>query len=342
MPNYDPRDIPVEYFYSETAKDPLPTSFSGAVGASYNRYPQNGYHFPAAAQPSYPSPPPPNYYHRVQHAAHDPTYSPSRFVQPSLHSPSYGFPAAPQSTASPHGAPTPFARRNSAVEHPPRTRPPVSDYSSLSGALDAPVGPTRVRSNSIRLISPYKTGTRPRGHSIVATPEPERARSSRPRRGSKRIGPCLPDGPADHIRVPQEAYEEPVTELGYQRVDHHRLQPIAFSQRHATVPGVRLADIDGETCPGLAGPGDRVFEGVFPYREVKIRVLWPGYPSFQKRFKTQDGRRSLLLMMVATAVTCSMDAITSQLVPVKRGYEPWVLGRRPNGTHGLRPEDILM
>lgn len=126
------------------------------------------------------------------------------------------------------------------------------------------------------LVSPYKTAARPRAQSIIAAPEPEPLRSSRSskaRRGSKHIGPCLPDGPSDHVRVPQEAYQEPVTELGYQKIDHHRIQPIMFKNRQSSAPGIRLRDVDGESSPGLEGADDRVFDGVFPYREIKIRVL---------------------------------------------------------------------
>lgn len=99
------------------------------------------------------------------------------------------------------------------------------------------------------------------------------SRSSKPRRGSRHIGPCLPDGPSDYIRVPQETYAEPVSELGYQKIDHHRLQPIAFQIRGSSTPGVSLRDVHKDTCPGLEAPDDRVFEGVFAYREAKIRVL---------------------------------------------------------------------
>ncbi|KAJ7707563.1 hypothetical protein B0H17DRAFT_1033101 [Mycena rosella] len=55
------------------------------------------------------------------------------------------------------GAPAPLARRNSVVDHPhpPRARPPVSDYSSLSGALDASGGPARARAN-VRPLSPHQ------------------------------------------------------------------------------------------------------------------------------------------------------------------------------------------
>ncbi|KAJ7475983.1 hypothetical protein FB451DRAFT_1397355 [Mycena latifolia] len=316
MPSYDEHDFPIASFYSQTAKDPLPTSFSGALGA-YNGYPQQGYHFAAAGQPSYPAPLPPNFQH---HAGYDRTYSPARFVQPSPHSQSYGFPAAPQSMAPVYGAPAPapFGRRNSV--DPPRAHPPVSGYSSLSGALDASVGPTRARSNSIQkqaLASPYKT-------------------ASKARRGSKPIAPiapCLPDGPADHVRVPQEVFQEPVSELGYQRVDHHR---------RARAPlGIRLADVDGEVCPALEGPADRVFGDGCPYREIRLRVLWPGYPPFEKRVKPQDGRRSLLLFLVANTVSSSMAAIMSRLTPPKRGFEAWTLGRRPGGD-GLRLEDVLI
>ncbi|KAF7336739.1 Peroxysomal citrate synthase [Mycena venus] len=350
MPSYDPRDINIDEFYSQSAKNPLPTVFSGAIGVPYNAYPQNGYSFGTAAQsyypsppPSYPSPPPSYPSQRVQHAAYDPSYSPSRFVQPSLNSQSYGFPTALQSTA--YGQPSPLARRNSVVDHPPRSRPAVSDYSSLSSALDGSVGPNRVRSNSIQkhaLASPYKTTSRPRCQSTVRLPSPEpeplRApRSSKMRRGSKHIGPCLPDGPADHIRVPQEAYQEPVSELGYQRIDHHRMQPIMFKNRRSATPGMRIAEVDGEHCPALEGVSDRVFEG-FAYREAKIRILWPGYPPFEKRFRTQDVQRSMLLMIVAAAVSHSMKAIANKILPVKHGFEAWSIGKHT----GLCPDDILI
>ncbi|KAJ7170821.1 hypothetical protein C8R43DRAFT_1120555 [Mycena crocata] len=351
MPTYNPADIPVDRFYSENAKNPLPTSFSGAIGVSYNgypAYPQNGYNFATAAQPAYRSPQPPNYPHtsphRVQHTSYDPSYSPSRFVQPTIHSQSYGFPNAPQSTVPSYSTPSPLARRNSVVDNAPRPRPPVSDYSSLAGALDGSVGPTRVRSNSIHKhaqLSPYKpTGRR---LSFGVEPEPMRSsRSSKPRRGSKHIGPVLPDGPSDHVRVPQDAYEEPVTELGYQKIDHHRIQPIMFKRKQSSTPGIRLIDIDGESFPGLEGAMDKVFEGHLVFREVKLRVLWPGYPPFEKRFRTQEGTRSLLLMMVASAVSHSMEGIVTKVLPLTRGFEAWTVGPRPNGRNGLWMEDILI
>ncbi|KAF7374766.1 Peroxysomal citrate synthase [Mycena sanguinolenta] len=299
MPAYDPLQIPVDAFYSHTVKDPLPTTFSGAIGVT--RYPQTGYQFGTAAQSYYLTPPPsynPSPYpspphhppsQRAQHAAYDPSYSPSSFVQPSLNSNSYG--------------------------------------------------PARARSNSIHkhcLTSPYKTGTRARCQSTVQPVTPEPSRSSKTSRGSKHIGPCLPDGPADHIRVPQEAYQEPVMEPGYQRLDHHCLQPIVFKNRRSATPGMRISEVDGEYCPTLEGGSDRIFEG-FAYREVKIRILWPGYPPFEKRIRTQDNHRSMLLMLVAAAVEQSMKGHAGKMVPPKRGFESWAIGK-----NGLRPDDVLI
>ncbi|KAJ7261818.1 hypothetical protein B0H12DRAFT_1231461 [Mycena haematopus] len=304
---------------------------------------------PPSYNPS-PYPPPPDYQHpstqRVQHLAYDPSYSPSRFVQPSLNSPSYGFPTLPQSTTPSYVQPSPLTRRNSVVDHPSRSRPSISDYSSLTGALDGSVGPARVRSNSTHkhsLASPYATGTRARCHSTIqtATPEPERTpRSSKTRRGSKHIGPCLPDGPGDHIRVPQEAYQEPVSELGYQRIDHYRLQPIMFKNKRSATPGVRMSEVGGEYCPALEGASDKVFEG-FAYSQAKIRVLWPGYPPFEKRFRTQDVQRSTLLVMVVATVSQHINGHASSMLPPKRGFEAWAIGY---GKHrnGLCSDDVLM
>ncbi|KAJ7773451.1 hypothetical protein B0H16DRAFT_1766746 [Mycena metata] len=345
---FSPRDIPVDAFYSQTARDPLPTVFAGAIGTSYNGYPQSGYNFGTAqssyypSHPSYPSPPPSHHHgqsvHRAPHAANDPSYSPSRFVQPSLNTQSYGFPAAPQSTAQGYGMPSPLGRRNSVVDHPPRPRPPISDYSTLAGAVDGYAGgPTRSIQKHA-LTSPYKSGSRPRSNSIVAaaaTPKP-------PRRGSKQIGPCLPDGPSDYMRLPQEAYEEPVTELGYQRIDHHRLQPIVFKNPRSATPGIRLGDYNCDSLPPLERPDDRIFDGVFHFREAKIRVLWPGYPPLEKRFKTPDARRSTLFVMVVNAIGQMMHTAVNKKLSPKRGFEAWSIARRPNGAPGLCPEDVLV
>ncbi|KAJ7650081.1 hypothetical protein FB45DRAFT_1076110 [Roridomyces roridus] len=327
MQSLNPHDIPVECFYGNRIKNPLPTTFAGAIGGpsapSYTPYP-----FATGEQAYSPYQPTP---HRGQHAPFSPSYSPSQFVQPSLPSVSYGFPTAPQSMYT--NSPSPLARRNSAVDnHHPR----ISDYSSLAGALDS-AGPSRVRSNSIQkhgVASPYK---RP-PHS---EPESSRSRGTKTRRGSKHIGPTLPDGPADHIRLPQEPYVEPIPESGYQRIDHHRLQPIMFKSKRSAMPGIRLREVDGESCPSLEGADDRVFEGA-GYREIKIRILWPGYMPFEKRFKPADSRRSMVLFMTASIVTQYMTAINNKCIAAKRGYEEWSVGRRPNGAEGLRPEDVLI
>ncbi|KAJ7227391.1 hypothetical protein GGX14DRAFT_629755 [Mycena pura] len=326
-------------FYPSLPQSNPSSNFAPGAQTFYPSPPQSNpsSNFAPGAQTFYPSPPqsnpsslpPKNHQAKqcIQHAVYDPSYSPSRFVQPSLNSSSYGFPSAPQTTA-PACSTSPLARRNSAVDHSHRARPPISDHSSLSGALDASMGPARVRSNSIQkhgLVSPYKTGARPRGHSIIAAHEPMRNPPSKSRRGSRQIGPCLPDGPPDYVRVPQEAYQEPVTQLGYKYIGHYRSQPIPFKYAGST-SGIRLKDIDGEFCRGLEGSCDRVFES-FPYREIKIKVLWPGYPPCEKRFKTQDGLRGKLLLVAATAVTHTMQAITRRFVPVKRGFEAWSIGR---------------
>ncbi|KAJ7903361.1 hypothetical protein B0H14DRAFT_2172474, partial [Mycena olivaceomarginata] len=143
--------------------------------------------------------------------------------------------------------------------------------------------------------------------------------------------------PADHIRVPQEPFQEPVSELGYQRIDHHRMQPIVFKNQRAAAPGMRIAEVDGEYCPALEGASDRVFEG-FAYREAKIRILWPGYPPFEKRFRTQDAQRSVLLMMVAAAVERCMKGHANKMLPIKRGCEAWTIGKHG----GLGPDDVLI
>ncbi|KAJ7678955.1 hypothetical protein DFH06DRAFT_1465181 [Mycena polygramma] len=366
MSAFNPHNIPVDSFSSRSAQNPLPTAFAGALGGTYNGYPQNEYHFGAAGQsyypsypstppshpstqaypstpPSYPSPPP-SYpsqsrhklpsTHRVQHT-YDPSYSPSRFVQPSAHNQSYGFPTAPQSTSYNIPSPSPLARRNSVVDSPSRPRAPVSDYSSLSGALDGSVGPARSIQKHAQ-TSPYKS-SRTRRQSIVE-PEPEPARTrraSKTRRGSRHIGPCLPDGPEDHIRLPQKSHEEPVTDLGFQRIDHHRMQPIMFKHKRSSAPGIRLADINGECCPGLEGGSDRMVEMSGMYREAKIRILWPGYPPFEKRVRTQDLTRGTLLVSVAAAVVSYMKGYRKDTP--KRGFEAWTIGR-----DRICPDDLLI
>ncbi|KAK7033251.1 Peroxysomal citrate synthase [Favolaschia claudopus] len=360
MAAYDPRMIPANAFYNHQ----VPTSYSGAIGA--DGYPQKGYNLhTAAAQPYYPSPPPsyntptppPSYsspgynsqlqdhHHSPPHAAYDPSYSPSQFVQPSLHSASYGFPTLPQS-AHAQGQPSPLGRRNSVVDNAPRPRPPISDYSSLAGALDGSVGPSRNRSNSIHkhgAASPYKTPSRARCNStVMADPEPmPMPRPHKGRRGSKQhTGPCLPDGPYDHVRLPQEPYQEPpVPESGYQR-DNTRLHPIMFKSRNSATPGVRIADIQGEYCPTLEGATDIVF-GNFSYRQANVKILWPGYPPVEKRIRTHElMQRGALLMLVATAVVQCIKSHAGKMLPPKRGLEAWTIGRHGHG--GLSSEDVLI
>lgn len=115
------------------------------------------------------------------------------------------------------------------------------------------------------------------------------------------------------------------------------MQPIVFKNQRAAAPGVRIAEVDGEYCPALEGASDRVFEG-FAYREAKIRILWPGYPPFEKRFRTQDAQRSVLLMMVAAAVERCMKGHANKMLPIKRGFEAWTIGKHG----GLGPDDVLM
>jgi hypothetical protein len=161
-------------------------------------HPTAGQSYYPTPPPSYPSPPP-HYTHqsmqRVQHAAYDPSYSPSRFVQPPLNSASYGFPTAPQSTAPSHSQTSPFGRRNS-HDQPPRSRQPVSDYSSLTGALDGSVGPSRIRSN-VRFIL-YPPFLQPLMHASF-TVDPK----TRPRLSLQiRHAPALPLNRPTHPRAP--------------------------------------------------------------------------------------------------------------------------------------------
>ncbi|KAJ6623949.1 hypothetical protein B0H10DRAFT_2431035 [Mycena sp. CBHHK59/15] len=345
MSAYNPLDFPVHSFYSETARNPLPVEFTGAID------PRGGCPCSNTAAQRYPSESHTTRYH-ISHPAqppYEPSYSPGRFVQPSLHSPSYGFPGAPQMAVPSYGTPSPLARRNSVVDHPPRTRPPISDYSTLSGALNAvPLGPTRCRANSIHKHSmpPYASPARPRRHSVVhdQEPEPTRSHSSKNRRGSEQLGLCLPDGPPDHVRVPQEVFQEPVPPLGYKRIDMHRVPSIAFKSHNTCTPGIRLSHVRGEYFPGLEGSSDRVFENTYGYREIKIRVMWPGYPPNEKRFKTQEGAvtRNFVLMLVASSVKAYISEIKRKKMVATRGFEEWSIGKRPNGRDGIQGDEIVI
>ncbi|CAK5268455.1 unnamed protein product [Mycena citricolor] len=286
--------------YTVSNREALPTHFSGAIpvdGSQFSAYPSSFSHQP------------------IQQAAYDRSYSPSGFVQPSLHSQTYGFPGAPQTPS--YGTPAPLSRRNSVV-------------------FDTTVGPARSNSTS-KHTTPYAK-PRSRNGSVADTS----MLVPKLRRGSKAAGPRLPDGPLDHWRLPQEIYVDPIPPSGDIRYDNVRHAPIMFRTQRAAAsggaPGIRMNDIEGE-CSSLLEDGQTpVFDPSFSYREIRIRILWPGYPPFEKRVRTQHGaHRTIFALNVCNVVGVFVKSVSGKMFPMQPGYETWKIG-----SSYIRPQDILI
>ncbi|EEB93327.1 hypothetical protein MPER_08033, partial [Moniliophthora perniciosa FA553] len=106
-------------------------------------------------------------------------------------------------------------------------------------------------------------------------------------------------GPSNHIILPQEEYLDddylPNRWLG----GGVRLPAISFQVKGFPELGVRMSAILGGSNP-LVGGEDKVLlkDG---YKEIRMRLLWPGYADFERRIKTRNSliSRSQLLLSLA-------------------------------------------
>ncbi|KAK1231687.1 hypothetical protein PQX77_005173 [Marasmius sp. AFHP31] len=133
-----------------------------------------------------------------------------------------------------------------------------------------------------------------------------------------------PLGPTNHVIVPQAPFfDEPSFESS-------RLESVSFQLRTFPELGVRITTALAEHELALVGGDDMVFNKVV-YKEIKFKIVWPGYSRFpfERRFKTKT-TRSLLLGNLSKTLADFIRHIDHNNVPIEPGYERWEVGtRRP-------------
>ncbi|KAJ8072348.1 hypothetical protein PM082_015907 [Marasmius tenuissimus] len=133
-----------------------------------------------------------------------------------------------------------------------------------------------------------------------------------------------PLGPTNHVIVPQAPFfDEPSFESS-------RLESVSFQLRTFPELGVRVSTVLAEHELALVGGDDMVFNKVV-YKEIKLKIVWPGYSRFpfERRFKTKT-TRSLLLANLSKTLADFIRHIEHNNVPIEPGYERWKVGtRRP-------------
>ncbi|KAJ7285140.1 hypothetical protein C8J57DRAFT_1671413 [Mycena rebaudengoi] len=339
-------DFAPDTFYSATARNPLPVRVAGAIAAHHGYPILNSCIPPKSVYPTptiYQSSPKPPYTAYIRSIVLPFAFRPAVAAQSVVWFPwgssddghvvaQRSLPTCPTQFRGGHPVPPPAPRF-------PTIQPYLAPWRRYHWA---PAANGRTPSTSTQRCLLTKRTRVPRSNSTAFAMDPDvKPRSSRNRRGSKHIGPCLPGGPADHIRVPQEAYQEPVSITGYQKIDYHRMQPIPFKTERSATPGISMVTVGGEYYPGLEDANAHVFENVVGYREIRVKLLWPGYPMYEKRFKAQADR-GMVLMLVANVISNAFRDIISKRIPAKRGFEAWSIGKRPDGSDGIQPNEVII
>ncbi|KAF9052464.1 hypothetical protein BDZ89DRAFT_428913 [Hymenopellis radicata] len=137
-----------------------------------------------------------------------------------------------------------------------------------------------------------------------------------------------PIGPTNHILVPQDTvFGEPTS---YNRYQEHLFQPISFRAQGFHELGVKLTQILKQRSDPIDGGDDHVFENS-GYREIKVKIQWPGYPHhpFEKRVKTHNCAitRATVCLILANMVLDFVMMLKDRKVQVEKGYEGWAIGK---------------
>ncbi|KAF8920372.1 hypothetical protein CPB85DRAFT_631375 [Mucidula mucida] len=142
---------------------------------------------------------------------------------------------------------------------------------------------------------------------------------------SNELGPI---GPTNHILVPQDTvFGEPTS---YDRYQEHLFKPISFRAQGFHELGVKLTQILKQRSDPIDGGEDPVFENS-AYREIKIKIQWPGYPHhpFEKRMKTHNCSitRATVCLILTNMVIDFVMMLKDRKVQVEKGYEGWAIGK---------------
>ncbi|KAG7089453.1 hypothetical protein E1B28_011138 [Marasmius oreades] len=142
----------------------------------------------------------------------------------------------------------------------------------------------------------------------------------------------IPLGPTNHIIIPQQPFFD---ENQMANLESFRQESVSFQLERFPELGVRISDALGDE-PILVGGNDMVFDKDV-YKEIKLRILWPGYSRFpfERRLKTRDTKasRSLVLMLLSRAIADFIKHVNHNRIPVEQGFERWEVGmHRPSIT----------
>ncbi|KAE9385634.1 hypothetical protein BT96DRAFT_572595 [Gymnopus androsaceus JB14] len=210
-------------------------------------------------------------------------------------------------------------------------------------------GPIRSPGHTTHAQNPYpqiSAGTsssqRPRTESNAAP--------ARRRRGDSKFShhiedpyPIIKDGrgPAYYLRVPQSIFFD---EADMNRGMSH-LKPITFRMKNCSEFGVRLSDcnVDHLRLPELDDQDAVLFGNDEVYREIRVKIAWPGYYDhpFTKRVNIRKGsmtRISMLFNVVAVIEEFIKKIHHDPECICDRGMEFWKL----TGRERLTIDDFIL
>ncbi|ESK87252.1 peroxysomal citrate synthase [Moniliophthora roreri MCA 2997] len=195
---------------------------------------------------------------------------------------------------------------------------------------------------------PYPVPGRRTSQSDVNQNQP---RPSRKHSITSQVGPSYiltnatggPLGPSNHIILPQEAYHDDSYLPNQQLGGGFRRPPISFQVKGFPELGVRMSAILGEPDLPLVGGEDKVFKD--GYKEIRMRLLWPGYSCFpfERRIKTCDSQllRSHLLLALAKAIMSFLIHIPTNKTSVECGFEAYQI-KMASGKPGFTGGELFI
>ncbi|KAK7050867.1 hypothetical protein VNI00_004979 [Paramarasmius palmivorus] len=141
-----------------------------------------------------------------------------------------------------------------------------------------------------------------------------------------------PLGPSNHIALPQDPYYDETFMANYMGGGPRR-PAISFQVKGFPELGARMSAVLGPTDPPLVGNDDKIFS-TDGYKEIKLRLLWPGYSRlpFERRIKTRDSQltRSHALLVIAKSIMDFIKHIQTNRIPVERGFEAYQIQIDPH------------
>ncbi|KAL0579060.1 hypothetical protein V5O48_002953 [Marasmius crinis-equi] len=237
----------------------------------------------------------------------------------------------PQVSYSRHPGGGTFAEVRTAHNPPMPTSTPYSSHHSHASSSRGPnrddqfVKRNRSASSS---SNPYPTHRPPlvTSPAPVPVPRPTRKLLYNDMQCVKQNSNGTPIGPSNHVIVPQLPFIESAKgDVGV------RQKSIPFQLASFPELGVRVSK--GIKQPlDLVGADDMVFDCIGrEYSMIKFRIVWPGYPPFEKRLKTRElvASRAVVLSLVCKAINDFIKDIERWNTPIEPGFEDWEVGHRP-------------